>query len=159
MKKDKTLDDNIIIQVGIAVENIEKTAKSLADIFGMEVPTIMDLHENTKEYVNYYKGKKTDSYTKTCYFKMGQLDLELVQPFGDNIEQSDFLKNNKGSRIHHIAFNIKNIDQKVKKLEEKGLKVVQRTKFPGGVAALLSFPEIGANLELLEGGTKPETDN
>lgn len=154
----KTLDDNLIVQVAVAVEDIEKTAKSLADIFGMDVPEIIDLHENKKEYVNYYKGKKTDSYTKTCYFKMGQLDLELVQPFGDNIEQSDFLKDNKGSRIHHIAFNIKNINQKVKKLEEKGLKVVQRTNFPGGVAVLLSFPEIGANLELLEGVTKPKSD-
>lgn len=155
----KTLDDNLIIQVAVAVEDIEKTAKSLADIFGVDIPEIMDLHENKKEYVNYYKGKKTDSYTKTCYFKMGQLDLELVQPVGDNIEQRDFLKKNKGSRIHHIAFNVKNMDQKARKLEEKGLKVVQRTKFPGGECILLSFPEIGANLELLEGSSKPESDN
>jgi methylmalonyl-CoA/ethylmalonyl-CoA epimerase len=155
----KTLDDNLIIQVAVAVEDIEKTARSLADIFGVDVPEIMDLHDNKEEYVNYYKGKKTDSYTKTCYFKMGQLDLELVQPVGNNIEQRDFLKKNKGSRMHHIAFNVKNIDQKARKLEEKGLKVVQRTKFPGGKCILLSFPEIGANLELLEGSSKPQSDN
>jgi methylmalonyl-CoA/ethylmalonyl-CoA epimerase len=154
----KTLDENLIIQVAVAVADIEKSAKILADIFGMDVPEIMDMHDNKAEYINYYKGKKTDSYTKTCYFKMGQLDLELIQPVGENIEQSDFLKKNKGSGLHHIAFNIKNIEQKIKKLEEKGLKVVQRTKFPGGVAALLSFPEIGANLELLEGASKPDSD-
>ena len=74
----KTLDDNIIIQVAVAVEDIEKTAKKVADVFGMDVPEIVDIHENKKEYVNYYKGKKTDSYTKTCYFPMGQLDLELI---------------------------------------------------------------------------------
>ena len=153
----KTLDDNLIIQVGVAVEDIEKSAKRLADIFGIEVPEIMDIHENKEEYKNYYKGKKTDSYTKTCYFKMGQVDLELVQPVGENIEQREFL-NKKGIGIHHIAFNVKNIKQKVKYLESKGLKVVQETKFPGGFASLLNFPDIGANLELLEGSAKPETE-
>ena len=152
----KTLDDNIIIQVGVAVEDIEETAKKLANIFGVDVPEIVDVHDNKKEYINYYKGKKTDSYTKTCYFKMGQVDLELIQPVGKNIEQREFL-NKRGIGIHHIAFNVKNAKQKAKYLESKGLKIVQETKFPGGFASLLNFPDIGADLELLEGATKPDS--
>ena len=157
MKMKKTLDKNVIIQVGIAVKNIEKIEKELADIFGMEVPEIMDIHENKEEYVNYYKGKETGSYTKTCYFPMGQVDLELIQPVGEDIEQKEFL-NERGTGVHHIAFNVKNIKQKAKYLESKGLKVVQETKFPGGLAVLLNFPEIRANLELLEGLSKPDSD-
>ncbi|MBM3707927.1 MAG: hypothetical protein FJW69_06270 [Actinobacteria bacterium] len=151
----KILDDNKIIQVAIAVEDIEKAAKIVADAFSMEVPEIVDIHENKEEYVNYYKGKKTDSYTKTCYFPMGQLDLELIQPVGGNIEQRKFL-NERGIGLHHIAFNVKNIKEKVKALESKGLKVIQETDFPGGVAALLNFPAVGTNIELLEGSSKPE---
>lgn len=152
----KTLDDNIIIQIGVAAENIEETARKLADIFGMAVPEIMDIHEN-EEYVNYYKGKETESYTKTCYFHMGQVDLELIQPVGADIEQREFL-NKRGNGLHHIAFNVKNIRQKADFLESKGLKVVQETKFPGGFAILLNLPEIGTDLELLEDSSKPDSE-
>ena len=85
---------------------------------------------------------------------MGQLDLELVEPVGENIEHKKFL-NQRGVGLHHIAFNVKNIKEKIKNLESKGLEVVQETDFPGDVAALLSFPDIGANIELLEGLSKP----
>jgi len=153
----KTMDDNVIVQVGVAVENIEETAKRLADIFGMEVPDIMDIHENKEEYINYYKGRKTESYTKTCYFHMGQVDLELVQPVGKNIDQREFL-DKKGHGVHHIAFNVKKLRDKADHLEKKGLKIVQETKFPGGFSSLLYCPELGFDIELLEGATKPDSD-
>jgi len=151
----QAIDNNLIIQVAVVVEDIEEAAKVFSDIFKMDLPAIVDVHENKKEYVNYYKGKKTDSYSKTCYFPMGQLDLELIQPVGENIEQREFL-NKKGPGLHHIAFKVKNIDKKIKILKSQGLEVVQKTNFPGGVAALLNIPNMGVNIELLEGADKPK---
>ena len=56
----------------------------------MEVPQIFDLNEN-EEYGNYYKGKYTEAYCKLCYFHMGQVDLELLQPVGEPSVVRDFL--------------------------------------------------------------------
>ena len=153
MKKNNGLGKNIIVQIAVAVKNIEETAKRLADIFEMETPTIYDGSSNIDEY----KGKLTKSYTKTCYFPMGQVDLELIEPSGENIAAGAFLKKNKGNGIQHISFNVEDIDEEASYLESKGIEVVQRTKpFQGGKAYFFSVPEIGADIELLEGCEKPK---
>ena len=162
MKEEKGLNGNIIVQVAVAVEDIKKTAKRIADIFQIEVPEIYDgeVVGNIEEY----NGKQSKSYTKTCYFSMGQVDLELIQPTGDiaysKTAAADFLRKNNGNGIQHISFNIKNIDESVKYLKEKGLRVIQRTEVPnkGIRATFIEFPEIGSYIELLEGETKPTKD-
>ena len=156
----KGLDNTVIVQIAVAVTDIEEVAKKIADILQVDVPKIYDgeLLGNQE----FYMGKPTKDYMKSCYFNMGQVDLELLQPTG-NIKNSktaaaDFLKENGGNGIQHISFNVKNIDEKVKYLQEKGLEVIQRTEVPKSNirAAFLKFPEIGAYIELLEGCTKPE---
>ena len=153
MKENNELGAKHIMQVAVAVKDIEKTAKRLADIFQMDVPQIFDNSNNVDEY----RGKATKSYVKTCYFQMGQVDLELIQPYGDNIAAGAFLKKNDGPGIQHISFKVENIDEKCKYLESKGLEVIQKTKpFQGGKAYYFPIPEIGADLELIEGPDRPE---
>lgn len=152
MTEKNAFGDNVIVQVAVAVPDIESTAKHLADIFGMEVPKIYDMSVN----IDKYKGKITDSYVKTCYFPMGQVDLELIQPVGDDIAAGEFLRRNSGPGIQHIAFMVDNIEEKCKYLEKKGLDVVQVTKFSDGTAAFIRIPEMGADIELLEGSSKPK---
>ena len=88
---------------------------------------------------------------------MGQVDLELIESFdGEDIAVGAFIKKNKGNGIQHISFMVDDIDEKCSYFEDKGLEVVQRTVFPGGRAAFISVPEMGADIELLEGATKEE---
>ncbi|MBM3707951.1 MAG: hypothetical protein FJW69_06390 [Actinobacteria bacterium] len=156
----KGFDENLIVQIAIAVTNIEEVAKKLADVFQVEVPKIYDGEELGNQEI--YKGEPSKYYTKTCYFNMGQLDIELIQPTADIMESktaaADFLKDIGGNGIQHISFNVKNIDEKVSYLQEKGLELIQRTEVPKSNirAAFLKFNEIGAYIELLEGCTKPE---
>lgn len=152
MNTKKNLKTNVIVQVAVAVENIEEVANKIADIFGMEVPEIYDLHES-EEYGNYYKGKYTEAYCKLCYFHMGQVDLELLQPVGKPTVSRDFLDKNGGNGIQHISFNVDNMDEGITYLQSKGLELIETGKFPGGRCAYLNFPEIGADVELLEGSS------
>jgi methylmalonyl-CoA/ethylmalonyl-CoA epimerase len=148
----KAFGNNIIVQVAVAVADIESAANRLADIFGMDVPIIHDGSKNIDKFM----GKITKSYTKTCYFPMGQVDLELIQPVGDEIAVGEFLNKNKGPGIQHISFMVDNLEDACKYVESKGLKVVQRTEFSSGLAAFANIPEIGADIELLEGASKPK---
>jgi 4-hydroxyphenylpyruvate dioxygenase-like putative hemolysin len=152
MPTKKAFGENIMVQVAVAVPDIELAAKRLADIFGMEVPKIYDLSTN----VDKYKGKITKSYVKTCYFPMGQVDLELIQPVGDEIAAAEFLKKNNGPGIQHISFMVDDLDEACKYVESKGLKVIQLTDFHDGLAAFANIPEIGADIELLKGSSKPD---
>ncbi len=141
-----------IIQVAVAVRDIEKVAKRLADIFGIDTPEII----SGEEQINIFRGKETKSYVKLAYFPMGQVDLELIEPVGDEIAAGEFLKTHKGNGIQHISFMINNIDDKVEYFKSKGLELIQISEFPGGKAAFLKVPEIGADIELLEGSDKPK---
>ena len=152
MTKKKAFGNNIMVQVAVAVPDIEAAANRIADIFGMDVPKIYDLSTN----IDKYKGKITKSYVKTCYFPMGQVDLELIQPVGDEIAAAEFLKKNKGPGIQHISFMVDNLEDACKYIESKGLNVVQITDFSSGLAAFVNIPEIGADIELLEGASKPK---
>jgi 4-hydroxyphenylpyruvate dioxygenase-like putative hemolysin len=143
---------NIIVQVAVAVRDIEKVVRRLADIFGMDEPEIVSAEGHT----DIFRGKKTDSYVKLAYFPMGQVDLELIEPVGDDIAAGEYLQEHRGNGIQHISFMVDNIDKKIKYYKSKGLELTQITEFPGGRAAFLKIPEIGADIELLEGSDKPE---
>lgn len=151
MTKKNAFGEHLIIQVAVAVRDIEATAKRFADILDMDVPKIYDGSKDIEKF----RGKITKSYAKTCYFPMGQLDLELIQPVGDESAVGDFLNKNKKPGIQHISFMVDNIDEKCKYLESKGLEVIQETEFSGGRAAFIHVPEMGGDIELLEGQSKP----
>ena len=140
-----------IVQIAVAVRNIELVTKRLADIFGIDVPEIV----SGKSHIDFFRGKKTNSYVKIAYFPMGQVDLELIEPVGDDIAVGEFLKEHNGNGIQHISFMVKDLDKKIDYLKNKGLELTQITEFPGGRAAFLKVPEIGADIELLEGSDKP----
>ena len=154
MEKNKSrskVSMDTIIQVAVAVRDIEKVSQRLADIFGMDVPEIVSAEGHT----DIFRGKKTSSYVKLAYFPMGQVDLELIEPVGDEIAAGEFLKEHKGNGIQHISFMVDDIDEKVAYLKNKGLELTQVSEFPGGKAAFLKVPEMGADIELLEGSDKP----
>ena len=56
-----------------------------------------------------------------------------------------------GDSLHHIAFEIKGMSEKVAYLDAKGLKLVQRGEYTGGRYAYIDGnAQLGAILELLE---------
>ena len=151
MKKNSGTDILKIIQVAVAVRDIEKVAKRLADLFRVKVPEIISAQGHT----DIFRGKKSNSYVKLAYFHMGQVDLELIEPVGDEIAAGEFLKENGRNGIQHISFMVDSIDDEVEYFKCKGLELTQVTEFPGGRAAFLKVPEMGADIELLEGNDKP----
>lgn len=150
MEKDNGLGTSKIVHIALGVNNIEETAKKISDIFGLEVPEIIDPVNNKKDYPTYYNGAVTESYYKACEFKMGNISLELLEPVGEPNPVRDFLNKNNSNGIHHILFLVEDLESKIKYLENKGLKVSGTGKFPGGKYAFLDFKEIGVSLELGE---------
>ncbi len=54
---------------------------------------------------------------------------------------------------------VDNLEERCKYLESKGLIVTQNTRFSRGIAAFINFPEIGADIELIEGAaSKPKEE-
>ena len=146
---DQTLGTTTITQVGLVVRDIEAKARAWAEVLGLPVPEIMitDTYDRAQTE---YKGSPSHARAKLAFFNLGQVDLELIEPVGEPSTWQDQLDEH-GDSLHHIAFEIKGMPDKVAYLAAKGLPLVQRGEYPGGRYAYVNGNvQLGTILELLE---------
>jgi methylmalonyl-CoA/ethylmalonyl-CoA epimerase len=149
MMTEQTLGTTTITQVGIIVRDIEAKARAWAEVLGLPVPEIMitDTYEHAQTE---YNGQPTEARAKLAFFHLGQVDLELIEPVGKPSTWQDQLDGH-GDSLHHIAFEIKGMSEKVAYLEARGCPLVQRGEYTGGRYAYFNGDaQLGAILELLE---------
>ena len=138
-----------IMQVGIVVADVEKTATAWSQILGLPMPEIR-LTDELEFAQTEYKGAPTTARARMAFFHMGQVDIELLEPVGEPSTWNDQLQQH-GPSIHHVALDIDGMREKLAYLDSKGLKLIQRGEYVGGRYAYLdSQDELGAVLELLE---------
>ena len=144
-----TLGTNIVTQVAIIVRDIETKARAWSEILGLPMPEIIITDTVDKTQAE-YKGKPTTALAKLAFFHLGQLDLELIEPVNGPSTWKDQLDQH-GDSLHHIAFNIKGMKDKIAYLDSKGVPLVQRGEYTGGRYAYLGgVAQLGTILELLE---------
>jgi methylmalonyl-CoA/ethylmalonyl-CoA epimerase len=144
-----TLGNNIVVQVGIIVRDIETKARAWSEILGLPQPEIIvtDTYDKTQAE---YLGKPTNARCKLAFFKMGQLDVELLEPIDAPSTWQAHLEE-KGEGLHHIAFRIQGMKDKVAYLDSTGVPLIQRGEYTGGRYAYMDgMQQLGTVLELLE---------
>lgn len=149
MMSEQALGTITVTQVGIIVQDIEAKARAWAEILGLPVPEVLiaDGYERARTE---YNGQPSNARAKLAFFHLGQVDLELIEPIGAPSTWQDQLEGH-GDSLHHIAFEIAGMSEKVAFLEAQGLALVQRGEYPGGRYAYIDgSAQLGAILELLE---------
>lgn len=143
------LGTDIITQVAIVTRDIEAKARAWAELLGVPVPEIRITgpYEETQAQ---YKGRPTTARAKLAFFNLGQVSLELIEPIGEPSTWNDQLQEH-GDSLHHIAFRIQGMKEKLALLESLGIPLVQRGEYKGGRYAYVDGAEkLGATVELLE---------
>lgn len=143
------LGTDIITQVAIVTRDIEAKARAWAELLGVPVPEIRITgpYEETQAQ---YKGRPTTARAKLAFFNLGQVSLELIEPIGEPSTWNDQLQEH-GDSLHHIAFRIQGMKEKLALLESLGIPLVQRGEYRGGRYAYVDGVEkLGATVELLE---------
>ncbi len=74
----------------------------------------------------------------TAFFKTGEIKIELLQSSDEDGVISDFI-NKKGEGIHHIAFEVENIYEEMKRLKEEGFKLINEYPKQGADNKLICF--------------------
>lgn len=147
------IDTNVLTQVGFIVRDIETSKQKFAAFFGVEAPPNCDggQYEVTGTTVNGQPAPKANCLM--AFFDAGNgVQIELIQPNGEKSTWQDFL-DEKGEGIHHIAFHIKGMDQKIINCESMGMTCLQRGKYgnAGGEYAYMdATKDMKCILELLE---------
>ena len=144
-----TLGTLQVVQVGIIVKDIEQKAKAWSDILGLPLPNIIVTDDWDKTQAE-YNGAPTHARAKLAFFKMGNLDIELIEPMDEPSTWNDQLVQH-GDSLHHIAFRIQGMQEKIAYLDAKGLPLLQRGEYVGGRYAYFDgIAQLGTVLELLE---------
>jgi catechol 2,3-dioxygenase-like lactoylglutathione lyase family enzyme len=144
------LGTNIVTQVGIIVKDIEKSLDAYVDVFGLEQRPDVIITDGPDQANTKYRGQTSDAVAKLAFIHVGQVDIELIEPVGGPSTWKEFLDTH-GEGVHHIAFFIKGTDKVVAYLEGKGIPMVQRGDYTGGMYTYMdAAPKLGVMLELLE---------
>jgi len=113
------------IQIGLIVEDLENTLENLEKIFGIGPFRIVEFPPEGEENVTrMYYGQPSDFKAKFCFYDLGNIELEIIQPLsGENI-WSDFLAKH-GPGLHHIKFNVPEHEEVRDYLGEHDIKITQ----------------------------------
>lgn len=127
-----------INHIAIAVHNIGEAAKFYQNVLGL---TFSDV-----EVVAAQK-------TKAGFFKISESNIELVQPAEPDSPLVKFLET-RGQGIHHICFEVDDVEKEVKSFLEKGVLMVDQNPRPGAHQTKVAFihpkSSIGVLIELCE---------
>lgn len=123
-RSDALISDKQMIQVGIIVEDIEKSAKAWTSFLGNdEIPEI-SVATGSEKTPTKYNGQPSDAKAKLAFFQLDNITIELIEPIGGPSTWQEFL-DTKGEGIHHIAFEIKGMKSYIKNFEDNGIPLVQ----------------------------------
>ena len=112
-----------INHIAIAVNNLEETAKFYQNVLGLTLSGV--------EVVTAQK-------TKVGFFKIGESNIELVQPAEPDSPLVKFLET-KGPGIHHICLEVDDVEAEVKAFLEKGATMVDQKPRPGAHHTKVAF--------------------
>jgi methylmalonyl-CoA/ethylmalonyl-CoA epimerase len=112
-----------INHIAIAVNNLEEAAKFYQTVLGLTLSGV--------EVVTAQK-------TRVGFFKIGESNIELVQPAEPDSPLVKFLET-KGPGIHHICFEVDDVEAEVKAFLEKGATMVDQKPRPGAHNTKVAF--------------------
>lgn len=112
-----------IEHIGIAVKNLEESIKFYEDVLGFKCYGIEEVK---------------DQKVKTAFFMVGQTKIELLEstdpegPIGKFIEK-------KGEGMHHMAFAVEDIENALKEVESKDVRLIDQTPRMGAEGMTIAF--------------------
>jgi len=137
-----------ITQIGIVVKNIEKARADWAKLLGVKEQPIVET-EGWEATHAVFKDKPTKAKAKLTFFPFKNIVLELIEPIGEPSTWQEFL-DKTGGGLHHIAFNVEDLDGTLEKFRKAGVKIEQKGDYKGGCYTYIgSAGKLGGIIELL----------
>jgi methylmalonyl-CoA/ethylmalonyl-CoA epimerase len=127
-----------IHHIGIAVPHLEEAKKIFCDALGLQCIDEKTLPE---------RG------VKIAFLSTGNTTVELLEGIGEGSTVTKFVAQ-RGPGIHHLCFEVNDINRVMKELIESGMRLIDEAPRPGAegkpVAFLHPKSTLGTLIELIE---------
>ncbi|MDG2370378.1 MAG: methylmalonyl-CoA epimerase [Flavobacteriales bacterium] len=114
---------NKIEHIGIAVENLDTANQLFKKLLGKE---------------NYKIETVESEGVKTSFFQVGESKIELLEATNENSAITKYIKK-RGEGVHHLAFNVEDIEQEIIRLKEEGFTIIDENYKKGADNKLVCF--------------------
>ena len=112
------------VQIGVVVPDLDQATRLLTSLFGIG-PFHFIEWPNRPESKYFFRGKEEHIKIRQAFAQVGPLELELIQPLeGERNAYHQFLEE-RGSGIHHVLFEVEDMDQVVRNFSPQGVEVLQ----------------------------------
>lgn len=136
-----------LIHVGLVVRDMDKAIERLSSL-GIGPFKSTSLPSFTEFAL--FRGEPMEAKVAESRAKIGDVELELLQPVEGKSPQQEFL-DSKGEGIQHLAFAVDDLDKEVDRLTKQGVSVMLNGKWEGGGFAYLDLGDGGLIVELFQG--------
>lgn len=127
--------------VAIAVNNLEESVALYERILGIKLFSTEDIPSQN---------------LRTAVFKVGEeVEIELIQPTEPDSGVARFLES-RGQGLHHICFEVDEIDEELKAMAEKGIGLIDR-QGRAGISGKIGFLHPKSTHGVLIELVQPET--
>jgi len=109
--------------IGVAVNSIEASLKFFANTLGLKL-----------------EGQETVASQKvtTAFMPVGDTEVELLQSTAPDGPIAGFIEK-KGEGVQHVAFLVDNIEEALKELEAKGIRLIDKVPRMGAGGKKIAF--------------------
>ncbi len=112
-----------IEHIGIAVNSLEEAIPYYEETLGMKCYAVEEV---------------TDQKVKTAFFMVGQTKIELLESTDPAGPIGKFLEK-RGQGVHHLAFAVKDVNESLSELDEKGVRLIDKTSRKGAEELNIGF--------------------
>jgi methylmalonyl-CoA/ethylmalonyl-CoA epimerase len=112
-----------IDHIGIAVKSIDEGKKFYTDILGLAMVKTEVIEEQK---------------VKTGFLPISDSELELLESTAPDGPVAKYIES-RGEGIQHIAFRVENIEEALKELKEKGVRLIDQEPRKGAGGARIAF--------------------
>ena len=109
--------------IGIAVHNIKESLKFYEHVLGLEAGESEEVSEQGVRLV---------------MLPLKDINIELLEPLSESSPIYKFLQK-RGEGIHHLCFEVDNLEQMLKKLSAHGIKLIDQQPRMGHGKSLIAF--------------------
>jgi methylmalonyl-CoA/ethylmalonyl-CoA epimerase len=143
------LSNGKIAQVAIAVKDIRSAINHFSALLGQPKPNIIETAPGN-EVAMTYRGNESNDRALLAFFDLGGVQLELIEPIGENSAWAEGLRDG-GESVHHLAIWTENMAADKAVLESHNSPMIHRGDMGDGQYAYFdSRANFGTMIELLE---------
>jgi methylmalonyl-CoA/ethylmalonyl-CoA epimerase len=122
-----------IEHIGIAVKNLESAIDFYEKVLGLKCYNIEEVAEQK---------------VRTAFFLVGQTKIELLESTDPEGPVGKFIEK-RGEGVHHIAFAVNNLENKLTAISEHGVRLIDKTPRIGAEGLDIAFLHPGSTFGVL----------